>query len=423
MIPQLRPEPPWLRDELWRRARMVPSLDLRPAETQSLRDWVSGRDLVTFTRASNGTRVTSAGGIETLGNDVPRFTFDPVTGRCLGLLPEAARTNLLLRSEEFNTSWTLSGVQAFGSGSVANATTAPDGTTTADKIVETSGGTTHLIAQASTIVSATAYTISIFAKAAERSRVGVYFGGAGGSAQGVVINLNTGGFVGNIVAPPTAYTVTPFPNGWYRITVTSTSTGTAGSPSFYVCNDAGAFSYSGDGTSGIFLWGAMLEAGGTATSYVRTEGLQVARAADIATILSGLDLNTIRGMYAEFINPASGMRGVASLNDNTGNERIELATSGTDPLLTVVDGGVAQASIDAGTFAANSITRLAARFGPNDLAVSVNGGAEVVDTSGTMPTVDRLMIGRTQASEYLNGPLARLVLFDRPPMLLQELTR
>lgn len=148
----------------------------------------------------------------------------------------------------------------------------------------------------------------------------------------------------------------------------------------------------------------------------------MARAADIATILSGLDLNTIRGMYAEFINPASGVCGVASLNDNTANERIGLNTSGTDPLLVVVDGGVTQANIDAGTFAANNITRLAARFGPNDFAVSVNGGAEVVDTSGTMPTVDRLMIGRTQAGEYLNGPLARLVLFDRPPTDLRRLS-
>lgn len=94
---------PWLRDPLWTRARMVPSLDLRFAETQSLRDWVSGRDLVTFTRASNGTRVTSAGGIETLGNDVPRFTHDPVTGRCMGLLVEEARTNLLLNSATLST--------------------------------------------------------------------------------------------------------------------------------------------------------------------------------------------------------------------------------------------------------------------------------------------------------------------------------
>jgi hypothetical protein len=32
----------------------------------------------------------------------------------------------------------------------------------------------------------------------------------------------------------------------------------------------------------------------------------------------------------------------------------------------------------------------------------------VTDTSGTLPTVDRLMLGRTQAGEYLNGTLARV---------------
>lgn len=82
---------------------MVPALHLRFAATESLVDWVSGRNLVTFTRASIGTRVTSAGVLETLGVDVPRFTYDPVSRRCLGLLVEESRANRLLNSATLST--------------------------------------------------------------------------------------------------------------------------------------------------------------------------------------------------------------------------------------------------------------------------------------------------------------------------------
>jgi hypothetical protein len=52
---------PWVRNELWRRARAVPSLDLRFAENKSLVDATTGANLVTFTRASSGTYVDSQG--------------------------------------------------------------------------------------------------------------------------------------------------------------------------------------------------------------------------------------------------------------------------------------------------------------------------------------------------------------------------
>ena len=90
---------PWVRNDLWRRARAVPSLDLRFADNKSLTDAVTGASLVTFTRASSGTYTDSAGVLQTAATDVPRFDHDPTTGESLGLLVEEQRTNLLLRSE------------------------------------------------------------------------------------------------------------------------------------------------------------------------------------------------------------------------------------------------------------------------------------------------------------------------------------
>lgn len=86
---------PWVSNELWRRARAVPSLDLRFAENKSLVDSVSGQNLITFTRASTGTFVDSDGVIRSAGNNVARFEHHPTTGECLGLLVEEQRVQLL----------------------------------------------------------------------------------------------------------------------------------------------------------------------------------------------------------------------------------------------------------------------------------------------------------------------------------------
>ena len=90
--------PGWAKNELWRRARAVPSLDLRFADNKSLVDAVTGSSLVTFTRASSGTFVGSDGLLRTATNDVARFDHNPTTGESLGLLVEEQRTNLLLNS-------------------------------------------------------------------------------------------------------------------------------------------------------------------------------------------------------------------------------------------------------------------------------------------------------------------------------------
>ena len=83
----------WARNDLWRRARAVPSLDLRFAESKSLVDAASGQSLVTFTRASSGTYVGSDGLIKTATTNEPRFDHNPTTGESLGLLVEEQRTN------------------------------------------------------------------------------------------------------------------------------------------------------------------------------------------------------------------------------------------------------------------------------------------------------------------------------------------
>ncbi len=153
--------PAWVKNPLWSTARAVPSLDLRFADTKSLTDAVTGQSLVTFTRASSGTYVGSDGLIKTAAVNEPRFDHNPTTGESLGLLVEEQRTNLLLRSEEFGTTWT-----SFGNTVSVNTASAPDSLATADTLIPNSGQSTSGVTQVvpGGLPDSTTYTFSVFIK-------------------------------------------------------------------------------------------------------------------------------------------------------------------------------------------------------------------------------------------------------------------
>jgi hypothetical protein len=399
----------------------VPSLDLRFADNKSLADAVTGRQLVTFNRASTGTFVDSAGTLQTAATDVPRFDHNPTTGESLGLLVEEPRTNLLLQSNGFNTTW------AGNTTETAAAGTAPNGTNTAWEVKDTSDAipTQHSLSQTVNVTGGIAYSASVFLKAGTLPRVAFILSGATAFSSGnksAIFNLTTGVLVSVVGTTATAQII-PYPNGWYRCTLTATADGTAGATLTIRTDNGTSTLYTGDGTGTIFAWEAQLEAGATPSPYIPTTTATATRAADVADLISQAIANNIRTLYLEFRSTTSGTRGVVSLNDNTANERVNVLTSGTDPRLIVVDGGVEQANVNGGTVTANQRTRVAVRINANDFAISINGGAVVTDTSGTLPTVDRLMLGRTQAGEYLNGTLARVIGWDTAQPDLQSITQ
>ena len=227
---------PWVRDPLWTRARAVPSLDLRFADNKSLVDAVTGASLVTFTRASSGTFVGSDGVIKT------------------------AVTNLLLRSEEFdNASWSKTACSV-----AANTTTAPNGTLTADTLTEDSTLNQHLlsITATATITVGSVYTLSCYVKNAVGTRK--VFLTAFGEGYSVFDPVT-----GNIVqAGGNTCSALSIGNDWWRFNVAFTKTNT--NAGFFIGTWSTTNNYTGDGTSGLFLWGAQVEQSSTVGEYIPT---------------------------------------------------------------------------------------------------------------------------------------------------------
>jgi hypothetical protein len=158
--------------------------------------------------------------------------------------------NLLLQSQTFGTTWSQVGVTV-----TSDAIAAPDGTLTADKIMEVAAASTPRISQVCTGLVGSVNVFSVYAKTAERNQIRLVLEGSG--LFSAYFNTDTGvvsGTGGSCTA-----TMTSVGNGWYRCSVTWTAATTAFAP--YIATASGGSTIgSGDNTKGIYLWGAQLEA-------------------------------------------------------------------------------------------------------------------------------------------------------------------
>ena len=239
-------------------------------------------DSITHSRASTATYVDSTGTLQTAGINEPRIGHHIYNGSAWvneGLLHESeARTNLITYSEDFTNGWSLSLLLPFGSGSVSNATTAPDGNSTADLIVPTTDSSnTHYIRTAHQPALATGAvgTFSIFVKAAGYTSLSLRLVGT----DAAIINYD----LTAVTADDAGGSIEDVENGWYRCTITGTGVGSTAWPWVYPNQQ---LTYAGDGTSGIYIYGAQFEAAPTPSSYIPTTGSTATRAAETLTVPS-----------------------------------------------------------------------------------------------------------------------------------------
>jgi len=306
----------------------------------------------------------------------PRFDYDPVTLAAKGILVEEQRVNLLLRSEQYdNATWQKStGGVASAPSITADFGTSPDGTNNADRAqFALNGGTTStdrsLLSQTVTIVNATSYTFSVWL----RSLSGT-----------VAMGIGCDGVAGN-----TPITVT---STWQRFTLTGTSTGTSGLAWLQL---RGGQTPTQANAADVLVYGAQLEAGAFATSYIPTIASTVTRSADVATITGSLfsqwyaqPEGTILLNYLATADPAGTYRtqlqarnaGVTNYNQIR-NANLTPTTAITNNQVIV---GTTQADLTSVTLTASTAVKTTLAYKVNDFAAVTNGAAPVTDASGSV---------------------------------------
>jgi len=361
----------------------------KASKAYSLKPTDGSGDL-TFTRASTATRVNESGLIEEVAANVPRL--DNSQGGCSTLLLEPQRTNLVTYSEDFsNAAW---GKANAGIGVApivtSNQGTSPDGTNNADRIVfnkgnSTSEGDFSLITRGITVPN-------------QNHTVSFYFKSYDGTAQSIrVFNILLSTFVDVDLG-----------SEWVRVELSSLP--------FVGTNAQVRFGLRGTSvsTSDILVFGASLELGSYATSYIPTTTTAVTRVADSATKsgISSLIGQTEGVLYAEISTNNDTATKTITLSDGTSNNRIQLFYfNGVAIYGSCSSAGANQALIFTNIDVSNNI-KVAFKYKVNDFALWVNGVKVAFDTTGAVPTnLNTLIFNNASGLSDFYGNVQNLMIF------------
>ena len=383
---------------------------------------IEQRSFGTAYTATSGSPITNyIPALQTAAAGVARFEHNPVTGESLGLEIEEQRVNLSLRSDDLaNATWVK-----VNSSISSNAVIAPDGTLTADALVEDATNNTHRLYQQVTIAANTTATLSAYVKRGAGSR-NLYVQWNFGDGIFATFNLGTGVVIGTSTTGTGSLvgaTITSVGNNWYRITLSGIASTTNANPfaQFYLTNssthDGSPASYTGDGFSSAYIWGAQLEAGAFATSYIPTVASQVTRSADAASMTGTNFSSWYRADEGTVYSEASGATingssGIYSISDGTGNNRI-VSGFGSSMLFVGVS-GTTQANLAVGSDTVNTYSKYSGAYKTNDFGFTRNGATVSTDTLGTLPIVTTLYFGAGATGvTSLNGTIKKVAYYPK----------
>lgn len=240
-------------------------------------DGVSLDPLVTLTRASDGTYARADGSIESFITDEPRIGDR-------GLLVEEERANDALNSQDL-TGWTLTRATV-----TADIESAPDGTVTVDRLVETAEGSSHLALGPAFAKPAAAEqrVASFFVKPAGRSNLRVHFL-SNSVSNSVIANIDLDGLVVSGLTSAGAWSsasaeIVDVGGGWRRVWLAGLTDAQTVMRIRIGLRDGAADTYTGDGVSGVDIWGCQIEEGARPSSYIAAGASPVVRAADVAVV-------------------------------------------------------------------------------------------------------------------------------------------
>jgi hypothetical protein len=351
----------------------------------------------TVTRASTKNILGSAGLYVSVANNVPAFEFN-ANGTYRGLLVEPGATNLALQSQDFGSATWIKVAATV----TTNSDTSPDGTATADTITEDVSTGLHGVYQSLSVVSGTAYTLSVFVKPSARTRVS-FQNNFGRLSFNAIFDLSAGTVVSGADA-----TISLQPNGYYRITQTRTASATNTEFVYIILVSTGTTtSYTGNGTSGIFIWQAQLETGSVATSPIVTTAGTASRVADVVSLTGASSLigQTSGTLYVEVDWRSAGTanQGIFYLSSGASANEIAIYRSGSanELRMLLVSNSVAQTNQGASSSAYSGIIKVAFAYAHNDCALYKDGASistdAIVDLSA-LGTITQIDIGRNPGS-------------------------
>ena len=351
------------------------------------------QNVFTFTRASVAHYIDSNGVLAQAAVDAPRIDHDPVTLAPRGLLVEPAATNLITESEDFgDAAW----LGYFQKPALTTGHAAPDGTTNArswNASATTGGGSGMqggLVFNGAT--PAVTYTASVWLRAS--APIDMSFGLDDGSVATISVTTT-----------------------WQRFSYTGTTGGN--SRLFQLSENV-------NDDIDIFVFGAQAEAGGLATSYIRTAGATATRAADNASRAAGSWVAPELTLLARFEVPPitdATQRRIAQIDDGKLSIRYANGTVG----LYHRDAADAANNLLSSLAVAHGQTVTAAiAIGAGGAAGVINGGAVATEADAlTTWTTTALHIGRSDVGDRLSGAIAKVLVYPQrlPDTQLQALTQ
>jgi hypothetical protein len=349
----------------------------------------TGNGNIHFYRASANVDITlnSVSLVEVQG-DRPRLSYDITNGVVEDkphLLLEPSATNLIKFSEDFTQAeWTKNNTSINSNNIIA-----PDGTLTADKLIENTSNAQHTIYDNVAWTTGQDYSFSVFAKKGERNILAIVFPyTAFGAWKYASFNLDTGATI--TVDSGVTASIESLPNGWYRCIATATTNATTSADMAIKMQTVGSSqgeSYQGDGSSGFYIWGAMLEQQSYATSYIPTAGTIISRASETCNN-SKPSVNSTEGvLYAEIQALASDSTDkVITMSDGSTSNRVQVYFNSSNQIVGgLISGGSGQAAITYSTDI-KLVSKIAFKYKQNDFALWVNGSEVGTDVVGNPAT-------------------------------------
>ncbi len=357
--------------------------------------------------------------LKTSAANEPRFEYDPITNNAEGLLIESQATNKATYSEDF----TNAVYNKYRATIESASAIAPDGTLTASFLREdaTASNTHYLNAVTATglSVGTTKYAVSIFVKAAGRSKIKIYDN-----------NQNTSGSTTFDLSNGTVVTgdgsIKSCGNGWFRCTIIPTANYSATSSVYMLLDNGSGTSYTGDNFSGILVWGYQLETGVSASSsYIKSNsGSSTTRSADScsvvdATLFSSGEHTVIwEGDTDKCGDDPNVDKRFFSLSDTTTSNRLTVDyNDGTQVRLRNWADGNNDVAITYNADVTSGTHKVAATLKTNEAQLVVDGTRRQVDTSCVVGTgIQRLGVNTAFADAYqqynMNGHCKRITYFN-----------